>query len=362
MGLLAGLALVVCAAGARAHIVVGTKTLHGLIAEADLVLRARILSVEELPAPGEAATTASRPTVEAQVLEVLKGSLDSPRVRFAQHGHGVVEFAVGDETLLFLVAIARSRELDALGAAGTHAWVSLQEHEDEYPLEATTRERLLAVAGAYVEADAAKSGAAREAALRQATLGLLGSGEPRLAASAVRDLVLAPDAPLIGKEDRPALEAILGDPTTSMGVRVALLTELERRGIVEGPGHWLRFLSNEVPPPERAIAARAAGASASGPVRARLIALVAGPDAEVAAAAAMAIGTPGSRDAVAVLAGALARGAPKVQMAAIRGLGRIATRDAERALESAASSHPNPDTKRRARAELAKLRLLGAPR
>jgi HEAT repeat protein len=100
----------------------------------------------------------------------------------------------------------------------------------------------------------------------------------------------------------------------------------------------------------------------SGPVRARLIALVADPDAGVAAAAAIAVATPGSRDAVAALARALARGAPKVQMAAIRGLGRVATRDAERALESAASSHPNPDTSRRARAELVKLRALTAPR
>jgi hypothetical protein len=341
---------------------VGTKTLHGLIAEADLVLHARILSVEERLTSGDDAPKASRPTVEAQVIEVLKGALDAPRVRFAQHGHGVVEFAAGDETLLFLVAIARSRELDALGDAGTHAWVSLQEHEDDYPLEASTRERLLAVAGAYIEADAATSAAARETALRRATLGLLGSGDARLAASAVRDLVLAPDAPLVVAKDRPALEAILEDPTTSMGVRVALLTELERRKIVEGSGLWLRLLSSEVPPPERATAARAAGSSVSGPVRARLIALVADPDAGVAAAAAIAVATPGSRDAVAALARALALGAPKVQMAAIRGLGRVATRDAERALESAASSHPNPDTSRRARAELVKLRALTAPR
>jgi len=347
--------LLLCAFGARAHVVYGTKTLHGLIAEADLVLRARIVAVEEDLAALGGAPGASRPTVEAEVLEVLKGGLDAPRVRFAQHGHGVVQFEPGGETLLFLIGIARSRELDALGQAGSHAWVSLQEHEDEYPLDAPTRDRLLAVAQAYVVADTAASSEARQAALRRATLGLLTSGDPRLAASAVRDLVLAPGASLVGPEDGPALLAVLDDPKISMGVRVALLVELERRGIVEGPPLWLRLLSAEAPPRDRAIAIRAAAGSASGPVRARLIALVADPDVEVAAAAAAALGTRGSRDAVAPLTGALARESESVRMSAIRGLGRIATPEAERALETAASSHPDPETRRRARAEVRKL-------
>jgi HEAT repeat protein len=319
------------------------------------VLRARILAVEgEVSALGQP-EGASRPTVEAEVLEVLKGAPGAPRVRFAQHGHGVVQFEPGDETLLFLIEIARSRELDALGRGGSHVWVSLQEHEDEYPLESATRDRLLAVAQAYVLADAAASVEIRQAALRRATLGLLTSRDPKLAASAVRDLVLAPAAPLVGPEERPALEAVLADPTTSMGVRVALLAELERRGIVEGPPHWLRLLSADTPPRERATAIRAAALSARGPVHARLIALVADPDVEVAAAAAAALGTPGNRDAVAPLAGALARESESVRMAAIRGLGRIGTSEAERALESAAASHPDPATRRRARAEVRKL-------
>ena len=38
-------------------------------------------------------------------------------------------------------------------------------------------------------------------------------------------------------------------------------------------------------------------------------------------------------------------------MASIRGLGRIATSGAREALEETAASHPDPDTRRRARAE-----------
>jgi hypothetical protein len=362
VGWLALLALLLCAPAARAHIVYGTKTLHGLIAEADLVLRARIVAVGEPLAAGAEARGASRPTVEAEVLEVLKGALDAPRVRFAQHGHGVAQFEPGRETLLFLIAIARSRELDALGQAGALAWVSLQEHEDLYPLDSAQRERLLAVVQAYGVADAASSAEARQAALRQATLGLLTSGDPRLAGSAVRDLVVAPGAPLVNAEDRTALQAVIDDPRSSMGVRVALLAELERRGIVEGLPIWLRLLSAQTPSRERVVAIRAAGGVVASPVRARLIVLLKDPDVQVAAAAAAALGTPGNRDAVAPLSEALSSQSEKLRMAAIRGLGRIATPEASRALESAAASHPDPATRRRARAEIGKRRAASIPR
>jgi HEAT repeat protein len=96
-------------------------------------------------------------------------------------------------------------------------------------------------------------------------------------------------------------------------------------------------------------------------VRARLIALVGDADVQVAAAAAAALGTPGNRDAVASLSEALTFESEKVRMAAIRGLGRIGTTEAERSLETAASSHPDPATRRRARAEIGKRRAAAVP-
>jgi hypothetical protein len=354
---LAGLAVLLCTVTAQAHVVYGTKTLHGLTAESDLVLRARIVTVDG----GQTASApqGSRPGVEAKVLEVLKGFLGEPRVSFAQHGHGVAQFEPGHETLLFLIDIARSRELDAL--EGRYAWVSLQEHQDEYPLEPATRDPLLRATRAYVAADAVKSPEARMATLRQATLGLLTSGDPQLAASALRDLVAAPAAaPLVTPEELPALRAVLDDPKASMGVRVALLTELERRQLVAGPLIWLGLLSDEIPARDRITAIRAAGASAHPPVLARLIVLLADPDANVAAAAAAALGKRGNREAVASLAAALSHDSPKVRMAAIRGLGQIQAPEARQALEAAAASHPDPATKRRARAEVRK-RDRGAP-
>jgi HEAT repeat protein len=332
----------VCAAAAGAHVVYGTKTLQGLTAEADLVLRARIAG-PGVPASG-------RPSVEAEVLEVLKGEPPGPRVRFVQHGHGVAPFEPGAETLLFLLDVARSRELDAL--AEEAQWVSLQEHDEAYRLEVDTREVVLAAVRAY----AAPPGepAARLDALRAATLGLLRSGDPRLAASALRDLVLAPELPLLRAEDAAALAPVLDDRATSMGVRVGLLAELERRKLLDAPPRWLRLLSGEEPAGDRVTAIRAAGASRDARVRARLVELLADSDERVAAAAAAALDLDAAPAEASALAKALSHPAPSVRFAAIRSLGRSRGPDAAALLERAARSHRDPDTRRRAAAELRK--------
>ena len=157
------LAGLLCVFGAEAH-VYATKTLHHLVAEADLVLRARILQTDPGPRRSTESPGISRPAVEASVLELIKGKFEEPLVRFAQHGHGVARFEPGEETLLFLIRIERSRELAALGRTGAFTWVSLQEHRDEYPLVPATRGPLLAAVRDYVEAGAATSLKAQVAA------------------------------------------------------------------------------------------------------------------------------------------------------------------------------------------------------
>jgi hypothetical protein len=330
------------AAAAGAHVVYGTKTLQGLTVEADLVLRARIA--------GPGAPAGGRPSLEAEVLEVLKGEPPGPRVRFVQHGHGVAPFEPGAETLLFLLGIARSRELDALAAEAD--WVSLQEHDEAYRLEVDTRDVVRAAVRAY--AGPAGQPAARLEALRSATLGLLRSGDPRLAASALRDLVLAPDVPLLRAEDVPALEPVLDDAAASMGVRVGLLAELERRRLVDAPPRWLLLLSGAAATPDRVTAIRAAAASPDARVRARLVELVADPDERVAAAAASVLGMRGDPTETQALVRALSHPASSVRFAAIRALGRSPAPGARAALESAARSHSDPETRRRAAAELRK--------
>jgi hypothetical protein len=346
-------AWLLCAAAASSHIVYGAKTLRQLVGEADLVLRARIVASGERVGLSTEKGSASRPVVEARVLEVVKGAFDTPSVRFAQHGHGVATFVPGEESLLFLLDIERSRELRALGDADVIGWVSLQEHEEGYPLRPATRETLLRAVRAYAVAGSAEPDA-RLAALRTATLGLLTSSDPDFAASAIRDLVLAPDLALVAKQDLPVLQSLLADPGVSMGVRAALLTELERRKLIDGERFWLHWLSDATPPPDRVRALRASGATADPGVRKRVLALLGDSDAEIASAAAAAIGGAPAAAAVEPLAEALARPEEKVRYASIRALGRIATPPALQALREAAESHPDPATRRRARAELRK--------
>ena len=134
------------------------------------------------------------------------------------------------------------------------------------------------------------------------------------------------------------------------GVDPPALAEIERRGLVPGPPQWTRLL-REARGEDRIAVARAAAAHPSPPVTQELLALLAGPDDELVAAAAISLGVPGNEKAVEPLGGLLASDQERVRMAALRGLGRIGTPAAKARLAKAAASHPDPDMRRRARAE-----------
>lgn len=345
---LVALGLLLCASVSRAHIAVAERSLHSLVMDADRVVLARILDGEAAVALPEGG--GRRPAVEARVLEALKGKDPGPELRFVQHGHGVARYAAGEEVLLFLRRIDRTRELGAL--VGVVDWVSLQEHDAKYAVDARTRPALLGAVRAYVAAGSLR-GTERTNALRAITVDLLTSGETRLASVALADLAMAPDAPLVAAEDVPRLEAVLSDSAVSMGVRVGLLAELERRRLVAGPPRWAALLDG-ARPAELPTVIRAAGAHPSPPVNARLVALLANEDPAIAAEAAMALGSTRDVAAVAPLEKALAEGEPRVRQASIRGLGQIPGAEARAALEKAAAANDDPSARRRAAAELRK--------
>jgi hypothetical protein len=347
--LLATLCLLAFAGPARGHIVYAGPTLHQLVFGADVVARARIVSVDtasllDSTAPG-------RPSVVAELLEAWKGGLPPGPLRFVQHGHGVATFEAGEEVVVFLRAIQRSRELSALAESDRFDWVSLQEHDDEWALSAASRDVVGAAVRRYVALEGESQPQRRAAGLRRLTLELLRSDEPRLAASALRDLVRSNSAPLVAREDLPQLTPLLEDARAPVGLRAGLLAELERRGLLQGDGHWVRLLET-ARIADRPAAIRAAGAHPSPAVTARLVQLLAAGDAASAEAAAMALGAPGNRAAIEPLSSALAQGDARLRMAAIRGLGRIALPESRRVLESAAQSHADVATRRRAAAEL----------
>ena len=246
--------------------------------------------------------------------------------------------------------IARSRELAGSPIAGRIRWVSTQEAAVKFTLDASTRASFVAAVRAYVELEKLPP-EEQLAELRRITLELLASPQPEIARSALRDVVLAADAPILVAGDLPALESVLASPDTSIGVRIGLLAELERRGLVVGPPRWAELLRTTTGP-DRFAVVRAAGAHPSEPVTKELVALLASDDSLLVAAAAISLGAPGDESAVAPLAKLLDSNERRVRMAAIRGLGGVGSPRAKEVLASAAAKHPEAATRRRAAAEV----------
>jgi len=339
------------AAPARGHVVYGATTLRALTLESDLAVRARIAdpSAEvwlEQPLAREA-------VVVAEVLETLRGASEETRLRFVQHGHGVPLYAKGEEVLLFLQRIERSRELGASPVTSRIRWFSPQETDARFTLDARTRDGLTSAVRSYAALDGLPA-EARLDALRAVTLRLLASPDAALAGSALRDVVLAGDVPLLGAGDVPALDELIGDAETPIGVRIGLLAELEHRGLVDGPPRWAALLRTTAGA-DRLAAVRAAAAHPSEPVAQELARLLTSGDPQLVASAAVSLGGAGSAPSVAPLAKLLESPDARVRAAAIRGLGRLAAPGAREPLAKAAAEHPDPDTRRRAAAELRRL-------
>jgi hypothetical protein len=344
-----------------AHIIYRQKTLLDLVRDADLVVYAQIAAREPVAARSSESPGLERPEVTAKVIEVLKGSHDPGPLRFVQHGHGVATFEPGGDHLLFLVHIARSRELDELGKERGHRWVSLQEHDDAYPVKPDSSVSILAATREYSAGQSAPEPQLRVDHLRAGTLVLLSSGDTKLAESAIRDLVGSPAAPFILPEDRPALEGVLDNPKTDIGVRVALLMQAEARNILDGRDRWLALLAPDNAPSDLVVAIRAAANDRRATIHARVLALLDDERIQVAAAAANALGRPGDARAVEPLTQALDHPSSRVRHAAIRGLGKTRTPEALGALEKAGETHPDPTTRRLARAEARKREAQATP-
>jgi len=351
------LAIALAAVGAHAHVVLGTTTVQLRTLQSDLVARVRIVdpAVQLVLQEPELRET----VVTARVLEVLKGQYDGKELRFVQRGHGVPAYQAGDEVLLFVDRIARSPELGKSRLVGHVDWVSQQETGAKFALDETTRDDFSAAVRAYA-ALPELSPTARPDAARRVTLKMLASPHPVLAGSALRDVVLASNSKLFSAADLPALVAILDDPDTTIGVRIGLLAELERRALVEGPPRWAVLLRTTQGAEQLAVV-RAVAAHPSDAVAEELTKLLAASDPQLVASAAVSFGSLRSDVAVEPLAALLASSEPRVRMAAIRGLGRVGSPAAKTALAQAAATNPDAATRRRAGAEVKVLARHAAP-
>ena len=340
----AWLLLVLAAQAALGHLVYGRLTLSQMVYGADAVVVARIIDQEAQFAIGE---HERRPVISAEILEVLKGDAALGQVLVARHGHGHTTYQENERALLFLTSIDRHRELHALGETGQIDYVSLQETSANFRLEGPHRERLLAAVRDYADLEQIKNPAERLATLKALTLKLLRSSDARIAASAARDLAPTAPARLIDDEDVPQLISLVHDEEVSIGMRVAVLATLEHQDFVESAPHWARLVS-ESDGTDAKTAIKAAGAHPSAPVARALLTVIKEGSPQEAAEAAVAIGWPGNDVAVPELARTLGSDDARLRLAAIRGLSGIATPDAQKVLEEAAMSHPDPAIRRRA--------------
>jgi hypothetical protein len=332
----------------RGHIVYGNRSLYQLTAGSDLVARARIEDPAGYLAPSGSSTR--RPVVAANLLEVFKGPVALGPVRFAQHGHGVASYEVGEEVLLFLLEIEHSRELAALAETSNLRYVSLQEDDEKYPLTPESRVDFGPVIQAYVRIEKMSGPEERARALGNLTIRLLRSPRKRIAASALRDVV-GMGGELLTERNLPQVEPLIDDRNIAIGIRIGLLAELERLRLVAGQPRWARLLRTAEVPDLLAVV-RAAGSHPGPEVTAELVRLLRAEEPETVKAAAISLGVPGNQKAVEPLSRLLDAADSSVRMAAIRGLGRIATPEARKVLETTARSHPDAATRRRARAEV----------
>jgi HEAT repeats len=337
------------APAARAHIVYGTPSLHELARDADLVVRVRVARARRMVRlDGADHPRVERAVVDVVVLEALRGK-GGPGLTFVPHGHGPAEYHDGGEALVFLRRIDRVPELAGTALADHVRWVSLQETSDAIPLGPRTRGVWTDAVRRYLSAEAIVDPVVRHDALREAMLALLDSDTPRIAASALRDLVRAPDS-MIRPVDARRLERLVAAGRAPVTVRVGVLAELERRGLTDAPPRWATLLTGAAPR-DRLVVVRAAAAHPSPAVTRALLGILESGDLEAASAAAASLGVPGNAIAVAPLEGLLAQDDPRLRFAAIRGLGGIESPEAVDALRRAAAFHPDPATRRRARAE-----------
>jgi hypothetical protein len=344
-GVLAWLVGTVASAGAQQP-VVGMASLRQLTRDADAIVRARITAAAaELEADGRMV-----PVVYADVLATIKGTPAPGLLAFANVGTGTARFVDGEETLLFLRHIERVAELAATSLQSRLRYVAINNSGERLVLTDATRPALTEAVRRYAALEGIPDPETRGDALRALSLELMKSGDPVLVTSVLRDLAPGGDAASLTLADLPAMVPLIENPRVPIGTRIAVVAELERRGLVFGPARWVRLLRTARGSDLLAVIA-AVGEHPSAGVNDHLIPLLQDRDLAVATAAAAALGVPGNVDAVRPLAASVGRADQPLRLAALRSLARIGTQSARQALELIAARHPDPGLRQRADTE-----------
>jgi hypothetical protein len=333
-------------APATAQPAAGAISLRRLTRDADAVVTARVTAARaEVDAGGVA-----YPVVHVEVLSALKGAGTPGPLAFVNVGAGTVGYVDGEEVLLFLQHLDRVAGLAATPLQGRLRYVVVPNAGEKLVLTPWAKRPLTNAVSRYVAVDTIPDPELRGEAIRSLTLDLLKSGEPVLIASVMRDFEPGGDAAALTLEDLPAMVPLIESPRTPIGTRIALVAELERRGLVFGPARWVRLLRTSKGTDLLAVI-RAVGEHPSAGVTGQLVPLLRDRDPAIVDAAASSLGVPGNVDAVRPLAAALAPENPTLRRTILRSLSRIGTQSARQTLELVAARHPDPELRARAETE-----------
>jgi len=328
----------------------GPASLRELTRDADAVVRARITAaVAEIEAGGR-----TYPIVHAEVLATLKGAAAPGPIAFANVGTGSATFVDDEEVVLFLRHVERVAELAATPLQSKLRYVAIPNAGEVLVLTDAVRPAITDAIRRYAVVETIPDPESRGEALRQLSLELLKSGDPVLVTSVMRDFGPGGDAGALTLADLPTMVPLIESSRVPIGSRIAMVAELERRGLIFGPARWVRLLRTSQGSDLLAVL-QAVSEHPSAGVDATVAPMLQHADLAIATAAATALGVPGNVEAVRPLAACLGRDDQPLRMAALRSLARIGTQSARQALELVAARHPDPTL--RQRAEIAAITL-----
>ncbi len=324
----------------------GAASLRRMTRDADAIVTARVAAAHaEVDAGGVV-----YPIVHVDVLTTLKGAAAPGPLAFVNVGAGAVGYTDGEEVLLFLQHLERVAGLAATPLQGRLRYVVIPNAGEKLVMTPWARGPLTNAVRRYIAVETIADPEVRGEAIRSLTLDLLKSGEPVLIAAVMRDFAPGGDAAALTLADLPAMVPLIESPRTPIGTRIAIVAELERRGLVFGPARWVRLLRTSHGADLLAVI-RAVGEHPSAGVTGQLVPLLRDHDLEIANAAAASLGVPANVDAVRPLAAALARENAAFRHTILRSLSRIGTQSARQALELVAARHPDPELRAQAETE-----------
>lgn len=329
----------------KAHSIPGAQTLHDLCRAADVVAIGRITLVST---PNPHATTL--PPVDAEVTEIFReGDVKKGSIRFWPHRHGNEQYVVGEELFLFLEPTrAPERAVEA-------KYEAIEAIGDRFIVPVDRRAEWIDAARKYVALGKGPRGSIDPRELGRVSISMLASPETQLAHQALRDLMLAGAAPVIGQSDVPELLRIVGDANRPAMLRVGILSELERRKLTPVGSHWISVLETSSSNDRSAVISGAKSRWFVPEVNAALVAIVDRGSSDEAISAARAVGAEGNEAAVEALVRAVGREPAELRYTALGSLRRINTAGVRDKLEGFAQSHPDAETRKVARAEIALL-------